>query len=385
VATKILISAGEASGDRYAAALAERLRARIPDADFFGCAGAAMRAAGVRAVVDAESLSVVGLVEVLRHLPRIHGEYRRLLAAAERERPAAAILTDSSGFHLRVAPKLKAMGVDVFYLVAPQAWAWREGRVRILRRNVKELHCIFPFEEEWFRKRGVPAHYIGHPLARMVAPRWSRDEFLARNGLPPERPLLTLCPGSRRGEVFRHLPVLAGAVRRIREAMAVSVVLALPANAAWTSDAAVRGFVDAAGAHSVEGATWDAMAHADLTLPASGTVTVEAALLGAPMVTYYRVQPLTYWLGRPLVKTPFFSMVNLVAGKRVVEELIQQRCTPDALAGAALALLHDGNAKERMRAELAGVAAALRTAGDPIDLSAGRIAASLELKLRGVT
>ncbi len=381
MAAKILVSAGEASGDRYTAHLVERLRARRPDLEFFGSAGPAMRAAGVRAVVNTESLSVVGLVEIVRHIPRIHAEYRRLIAAAEREKPAAAVLTDSSGFHLRVARKLKAMGIGVFYLVAPQAWAWREGRVRSLRRNVTELHCIFPFEEEWFRSRGVNAVFIGHPLERIVRPRWTREEFVARFELPADRPLLTLCPGSRRGEVFRHLPVLAGAVKRIRAEMPVSVVLAVPAQASWTGETPVRSFLDETGALLVEGETWDAMAHADLTLPASGTVTVEAALLGAPMVTYYRVQPATYWLGRPFVKTPFFSMVNLVAGEHVVEELIQRRCTPDDLARAALTLLRDPEARARMSARLAEVAAALRTPGaDPLDQSAARIAASLELR-----
>lgn len=337
-----------------------------------------MRAAGVRGVVDTESLSVVGLVEVVRHLPRIHGEYRRLLAAAERERPAAAVLTDSSGFHLRVAPKLHGMGVRVFYLVAPQAWAWREGRVRSLRRNVTELYCIFPFEEEWFRSRGVPAVYIGHPLAREVRPQLSREEFLASHGLPSGHPVITFCPGSRRGEVRRHLPVLAGAARLIREAVKCAFVLALPGGASWIEDPAIGEFARAAGAVQVVGETWDAMAHADVVLPASGTVTVEAALLGTPMAVYYRVQPLTYWLGRPFVRTPFFSMVNLVAGKAVVEELIQSRCTSAELARAAVALLTNGDARMRMRAELQSVASALRTAGDPMDLAAARICASLE-------
>lgn len=375
---KILVSAGEASGDRYAARLVEKLRARRPDLEFFGCTGAAMRAAGVRTVVDAESLSVVGLVEVVRHLPRIHGEYRKLLEAAERERPRAAVLTDSSGFHLRVAPKLREMGVDVFYLVAPQAWAWREGRVKVLRRNVKELFCIFPFEEEWYRRRGVAATYIGHPLAQEVRATAERGEFFARHGLREEVPLVTLCPGSRRGEVMRHLPVLAGAVEQLRARMEISVVLALPAGASWTGGGEVAEFLRRTGAVGVEGDTWNAMAHADVVLPASGTVTVEAALLGAPMVTYYRVQPLTYWAGKPLVKTRFFSMVNLIAGKAVVKELIQQRCTPGELAREAAALLEDGEARLRMREELAAVAAALRTGHDPLDQSAARIAASLE-------
>lgn len=380
MAVRILVSAGETSGDRYAARLVERLQRRAPGLEFFGCAGPAMRAAGVRAVADADSLSVVGLVEVLGHLPRIHAAYRALLAAAERERPAAAILTDSSGFHLRLAPKLRALGVKVFYLVAPQAWAWREGRVRALRRNVTELYCIFPFEEEWFRTRGVAATYIGHPLAHEVSAKWSREEFSARYDLPPDLPVVTLCPGSRRGEVFRHLPVLARALEIIRASLKCSFVLALPAGAGWAAEAAVSRFLRETGAFRVEGETWDAIAHSDLALPASGTVTVEAALLGAPMVTYYRVQPLTYWMGRPFVKTPFFSMVNLVAGKAVVEELIQRRCTPAGLARAALALLRDEDAKMRMRVELAGVARALRTAHHPMDLAAARIVASLDVR-----
>ncbi|MCL4793611.1 MAG: lipid-A-disaccharide synthase [Bryobacteraceae bacterium] len=380
MAGKVLVSAGEASGDRYAARLVERLQARRPDLEFFGCAGPAMRKAGVRADVEAESLSVVGLAEVVRHLPRIHREYRRLLAAAERERPAAAVLTDSSGFHLRVAPKLKALGVEVFYLVAPQAWAWREGRVRILRRNVKELHCIFPFEEEWFTSRGVNAVYIGHPLAVMAKARWSRSEFFERYQLPADVPILALCPGSRQGEVLRHLPILAGAVKKIRTAMPVNAILALPPDLDWTGAGAIRQFIEQTGAFLIEGQTWDAMAHADATLAASGTVTVEAALLGAPMAAFYRVQPLTYWVGRPLVRTAFFSMVNLIAGEGVVEELIQQRCTPDELARAALALLQDERARARMRARLADVAAALRTDHDPLDRSAARIAASLEVR-----
>jgi len=338
-----------------------------------------MRAAGVRTVVDADSLAVVGLVEVLQHLPRIHGEYRRLLAAAERERPAAAVLTDSSGFHLRVAPKLKSMGVEVFYLVAPQAWAWREGRVRVLERNVKELYCIFPFEEEWYRRRGVNAVYIGHPLAGKVRAAGTRMEFFARHRLPADVPLVTLCPGSRRGEVMRHLPVLAGAVRELKAMRAVTIVLAAPAEARWIDEPAVRAFLRETGSRLVTGETWDALAHADVALPASGTVTVEAALLGVPMVTYYRVQPVTYWLGRPLVKTQFFSMVNLVAGKRVVEELIQDECTPRAIAGAAERLLSDERKRTEMRAELAAVAASLASDGDPLDQSAARIAASLEL------
>src|SRR5579863_315462 len=174
---KILVSAGEASGDLYASLAVEELRMAYPDAEFFGCTGPRLRAAGVRTVVDAASLAVVGVFEVVHHIPRIYGEYRKLLAAAERERPDVAILTDSPDFHLRVARRLHQAGVPVVYLVAPQAWAWRRGRLAQMRRTLRHLLCIFPFEENFFRREGVPATYIGHPLAGLVGPALTRDEF----------------------------------------------------------------------------------------------------------------------------------------------------------------------------------------------------------------
>jgi len=181
VSTRILISAGESSGDRYAARLGDAIRSRLGEVDLFGCAGELMKAAGIRPVVEMASLAVVGIVEVIHHIPRIYGEYRKLLAEAERLKPVAAILTDSPDFHLRVARQLTRMNIPVFYLVAPQAWAWREGRVKQLRGNVKELYCIFPFEERFFRERGVRATYIGHPLSRLVRPASSRKDFFARH------------------------------------------------------------------------------------------------------------------------------------------------------------------------------------------------------------
>ncbi len=375
---KILVSAGEPSGDRYAAGVVRALARLLPQADFFGCPGSEMRAAGVRAAADQSALSVVGLVEVLGHIPAIWREFRRLAAAARAERPAAALLTDSAAFHLRLAARLRALGIPVFHLVAPQAWAWREGRVRQLRRNVTELHCIFPFEEDFFRSRGVNAHYIGHPLARVVRPSQERNAFFSRHRIPAGRPLVTLCPGSRRGEIARHLPVLRGAVERISSARACTFLLAAPAGSEERFGHAF--FEPICGAGDVrycEGETWDAMAHADLTLAASGTVATEAALLGSPMVIFYRVHPLTWRIGRPFVRVPFFSIVNLVAGREIAPELIQHRCNPAALAAEALRLLASEEARRRMRAGLGRVRAALATLRDPYEVSAARIAAFL--------
>lgn len=383
VAWKVLVSAGEASGDRYAAGLVRALRALGVAGDFFGCTGVEMRAAGVRTVVDAASLSVVGLVEVLHHIPRIYGEYRKLIAAAERERPDFAILTDSPDFHLRLAKQLRRRGIPVFYLVAPQAWAWREGRTRQIQRNVTELHCIFPFEEKFFRDRGVNAHYIGHPLAAMVLPRYSRAEFFSKYGIADDRPVIALCPGSRRGEIGRHLPALQDAVARIESERACTFLLATPAG---TAERFGVGFFDGicrdGRVRRIEGETWDVMGHADVTLAASGTVTIEAALLGAPMVTYYKVTAISWLLGRMLVRVPFYSMVNLVAQRRIAAELIQDEMTGEALAREALVLLRSPEAAARMRQDLGEVGRALAAGHDPLEESARRIVASMNKETR---
>ncbi len=376
---QILVSAGEASGDHYAAGVVTRLRLLLPGVEFFGCTGAEMRAAGVRTVVDSASLSVLGLVEVLRHIPRIYSEFRKLVRVAEASRPIAAILTDSPDFHLRLAAKLRNLGIPVFYLIAPQAWAWRAGRARILQRNVRELHCIFPFEEKFFRDRGVNAHYIGHPLAGTVRPALNRESFLRKHGLALDQSLVTLCPGSRRGETARHLGPLREAVERVSARRPeTAFLLAVPAGAIERYGAGFYEPLTGGGlVRIVEGETRDAMAHSDVTLAASGTVAMEAALLGTPLVSFYRVSPLTWHIGRPLVNVPFYTMVNLVAEKRVIPELIQDDMTGERIASEALILLESESKRSEMKAGLGEVARRLASNGDPLEESARRIAASL--------
>jgi lipid-A-disaccharide synthase len=368
---RILVSAGEASGDMYAARLVHELRCSLPQAEFFGCAGVDMQAAGVEPVVDAASLSVVGLVEVLHHIPRIYGEFRKLERAARERRPDLAILTDSPDFHLRLAPYLRKLGVPVLYLVAPQAWAWRKGRVRSIKRNVNRLACIFPFEEEFFRNHGVRADYIGHPLARTVRPGSEKEEFVRRHGLAGSRPVITLLPGSRAGEIARHMQPLMGAVLRLQQETAAEFVLAAPAGfSSRFGDSFFNNWIGDVPVRVIEGETWDAIAHADLALAASGTVTIETALLGTPMVTFYKVTGLSWWMGRFLVNVPFYSMVNLVAGKQVVPELMQADFTAEKLAKAALPLLEDPEARSRMKNGLACVAARLAGDRDPMQRAA---------------
>jgi lipid-A-disaccharide synthase len=382
VLRNILISAGEASGDLYAALLAEEIHRIWPEAHLFGCTGPRMRRAGVETVVDAASLAVVGLVEVISHIPRIYGEYRKLLAAARRLRPELAILTDSPDFHLRLARKLHRQGIPVVYLVAPQVWAWRKGRLQGMRQTLRHVLCIFPFEEEFFRGHGLPATYLGHPLAGIVKPGLSRAEFFRKHRLPPGRPLISVLPGSRRGEAARHLPPLLDAVGRIYRDQAASFIL--PASA--TAGAGFfRERIGGAPIQVIEGENWDSIAHSDLALAASGTVTVEAALLGTPMVTFYKVTTASWLMGRMLVRVPFYSMVNLIAGRAVVPELMQSQLTGERLAAEAQRLLRDDGARAQMRADLAEVTARLSGPARPMSRASAIIQDLMEGKLAHVS
>lgn len=354
---RILVSAGEASGDRYAAELVAELKQRLPNAQFFGCAGPKLREQGVEAVVRSEDLAVVGLFEVVRHIPRIWGEFRRLTAEAERRRPQLALLTDAPDFNLRLAKKLHQRRVPVAYYVAPQVWAWRKRRIRLLQRLVDQLLCIFPFEQAYFEQRGVRAAYVGHPLSSAPGVRGSREEFCRRHGLDPALPLVALLPGSRQGEAGRNLPPALDAIDLLRARRELNVVL--PASNT-TGKSFFEQRVGGRPVHIVENETRDALAHADAAFVASGTATVEAALLGAPMVVFYRVSAASYRLGRMLVDVPFYSMVNLLADKAIVPELIQHECTGERLAAEMEKLLDDAGVRSRMKADLAAVADQLR-------------------------
>jgi lipid-A-disaccharide synthase len=378
---RVLVSAGEASGDVYAALVVEELRRVWPGAEFFGCTGPRLRAAGVETIVDAASLAVVGLLEVVGHIPRIYGEYRRLVQAARERKPEIAILTDSPDFHLRAARQLRRMGIPVVYLVAPQVWAWRRERLRRMRRDLVHLLCIFPFEERFFGEAGLAATYIGHPLVGLVKPSLGREEFFRKHGLDGGRPMIAMLPGSRRGEAARHLPALVDAIGRLsernrREGPVPQFVL--PASATTGARFFEERLGAAAPVRVIEGESWNAMAHADVALAASGTVTIEAALLGTPMVTFYRVTWPSWLAGKMLVRVPFFSMVNLVAGRAVVPELMQSRMTGANLAGEAERLLGDAEARREMRAGLEEVRRRLEAPVSPARRAASIIQAILE-------
>ena len=352
----LLLSAGEASGDMYAARLVAALQQRA-EVKIFGMGGPQMRAAGVDIITDYSEVSVVGITEILSHLPSLIRAMRKLVTAAEQRKPALAILTDFPGFHLRLARKLKWRGMRNAYYICPQFWAWRPWRVRIVRRRFALGLCIFPFEEKFYADAGVPTKFIGHPLVGNVAPTTDRATFLREHQLDPVTPTVAVLPGSRSAELRQHLPILREACARIRlQTQAQFILAAAPSHdpnhqatalrQGWPADLPLR---------IVEGRTYDALAAADAAIVSSGTATVETALLDVPMVVVYRVTPLTALLAKPLVRTPFFSMVNLIAEKRAVPELIQSDFTPDRLVKEVVALLRDPALRDKMRADLAEV------------------------------
>ncbi len=363
-APKILISAGEASGDLHAARLAVALRERT-GAELFGLGGPKMRDAGVDLVADYGEVSVLGISEIVRRLPALRRVFRRLLDEADKRRPALAVLVDFPGFHLRLARRLRRRGVRNVYFIGPQFWAWRPWRVRPVRRRFARVLCIFPFEVDFYRAAGVNVEYIGHPLVGAVKPAMGRKEFMQRWGLDAGKQIVALLPGSRSKEVAHNLPVLVEACRELGRSRSLSFVLAAapglsPADYAPATQAGC-------GIRVVEGATYDALAAADASVVSSGTATVEAALLLAPMVVVYRVSRLTALLARPLVRTRFFAMVNLIAGRRVVPELIQDDYTAKNVAEEVGLLLDSPEARAHMRQGLAEVEMRLHSpSGDPI-------------------
>ena len=361
---KVMVSCGEPSGDLYAGALAREILQLHPAATITGFGSDRLRAAGAALVEDFKGLSVTGLLEVARVLPRTYATYRRLVAHAADTRPAVFVAVDFPDFNFRLARAMRALGVPVVYYISPQLWAWRRGRMKTMRRIADRVLVIFPFEEAIYKQAGVPVQWVGHPMLDVAGQPEPRDRFLTRHGLDPAKPVVALLPGSRRNELREILPGLIEAAHRIRRR--VPNVQFLLARAPHLSDelfgplaSAEAGSLDV---RVVAGAADDVLAAADVAVVASGTITVQAALHECPMVVVYRLSPITYRLGRPFVHVDTFAMANLVAGRKIVPELIQDDFTPDAVAREALALLTDPAAAERMRIELRTVRAKL---GEP--------------------
>jgi lipid-A-disaccharide synthase len=373
-----LLSAGEASGDTYGAQLIEALRQVEPGSTFFGMGGEKMRASGTELLVHANEVAVVGLVEVLTHLPGIRRRFKHLVAEAARRKPDAAILIDFPDFNLRLARELHRLGIPVFYFVSPQIWAWRTGRVKQIKKYVRKMIVIFPFEQEFYRRHDVEVSYVGHPLAYEPPPQISREEFAAKHHLDPHKQWIALLPGSRRKEVRLNLSAMMQAAQILRKQsndFEFVLPVASTLNQNWLREqleqiqglkpefitgpnAALKGrsstgsksnlavqvrFTDNARA---------TLMHARAAVVASGTATVEAALSGTPFIVVYRLAPLTWLLGRRLVKLDTFAMPNLIAGKKIVPELIQKDFTPEHVVRELNAIIPDGPARQQMEAAL---------------------------------
>jgi lipid-A-disaccharide synthase len=371
--SSIFISAGEASGEHYGAlvidALKKRLAASGQLAQFFGMGGERMAAAGLECVVRSEEMAVMGLTEVVRHLPRIYGEFRKLKQAIRDRRPSVAILIDFPEIHFRLAKELHRLGVPVLYFVSPQLWAWKKHRIKLVRKYVDRMLVIFPFEEQFYREQGVQAEFVGHPLAELPPPAASHAQFADENDLDPAKTWIGLLPGSRPREIRDHLPEILRAARMLAGDFEFILPLAPTLNAAQRDD--VRQLVEAHGSGlsvrliddlGAEGAVGPtaggaraALYHARASIVASGTATVEAALAGNPFVVVYRVSPLTYAIARRVVKVPYVAMANLIAGKQIVPELIQREFTAENIVRAIEPLLSYGQLRHSMMEDLAQI------------------------------
>jgi lipid-A-disaccharide synthase len=324
----------------------------------FGMGGDRMREAGCELVVHARDVAVVGLVEVLSHLPGIYREFHKLLAEVDRRRPDVAVLIDFPDWNFRLAKQLHRRGIPVVYYVSPQLWAWRKGRLKLVQRYVSEMLVIIPFEREFYAQNGVEVEFVGHPLSELEAPKVSREDFAARWGLDASRRWIALLPGSRSKELRLNLPAMLGAAERLGTEFEFVMPVASTLDEDW-----VRQQISLCAGNVDVKLTDDARAsllHARVAVVASGTATVEAALIGTPFVMVYRVAGLTWTLGRHLVKLPHYGMVNLVAGREVVPELIQDRFTPENVERAVRALLEDGTARQNMTEGLSEVRKLLR-------------------------
>ena len=352
---KILISAGEASGEMYGAELIEALRRRDAGAEFFGVGGPRMRAAGCDTVVDAKELAVVGITEILSHLRKIYGLFDHVIAEADRRKPGLGVVIDAPAFNWRVARQLHKRGIPVVYYVCPQFWAWRQGRVKLLHKYISKALVIFPFEEKFYRDRGVDATFVGHPLAELPHPSIERADYAALYQIDPAKHWITIMPGSRVKEVRMNLPTILDAVKRLGP----SCEYLLPV--APTIDREILQQQIGKVRVTLVPESLPALWHSRAGIIASGTATVEAAMMATPFVMVYRVSALTYLLGKPRIKVPYFAMVNLIAEEEVVPELVQQDFTAENIVCRINELLPDGVVRDRQLEGLAKVKARLRS------------------------
>jgi lipid-A-disaccharide synthase len=369
--TKLMIIAGETSGDLHGGELLRELKALEPGLEAFGIGGERMKAEGMELMYHVRELSFMGFAEVLGHLPFIRSVMRKLEDLLFRRRPDAVVLIDYPGFNLRFARKAHRAGIPVIYYISPQVWAWGRGRVRTIRRVVDKMLCILPFEPDFYRQYGVEAVYVGNPLLDTARPDLSRQEFYARCGFPASAPVLGLLPGSRSQEIERILPVMlqaAGMLKGQNPELQFALALAPHVDRDSITEKIENYGLDV---KLVENAPYDVMAHSQVALVTSGTATLETAIIGTPMCILYKTSWFSYLIGRLLVQVKFIGLVNLVAGKKIIPEFIQHEARPGAIFLMAQVLMAKGRPRQAVKAELARIpqilgepGAAKRAAGE---------------------
>lgn len=358
-----MLSAGEASGDQHAASLFVELKKLIPDVRGIGMGGAKMREAGVEILYDSTAIAVIGATEIITHYGEIRRALKRMQQLVRDERPDLLICVDYKEFNFHLAKAAKAAGIKVLFYVSPQVWAWRPGRVKKYGEAVDHMAVIFPFEVPFYEIHHIPVTYVGHPLAGKVKPSGSRSEALKTFGLEGEGPVIGLLPGSRRNEIKRLLPVMLAAAERLAKRYPkVRFVLsqAQSVQDAWLEDSLQSCLVEI---HPVKGRPYDVLQCCDAVIVVSGTATLEVALSGVPMVIIYKVAPITYGLGRWLIKVPYIGLPNILAGRAIVRELIQHQANASNIAEEVTRLLEDGDYAERMREGLRQVTEQLGSGG----------------------
>lgn len=368
-----MIVTGEASGDLHGANLVRALRQREGALHFFGMGGSELAGAGAELLYDAARLSVVGIQEVFSHLSDIIAARRILIRAMRKRRPQLLILIDFPDFNLMLAARAKKLGIPVFYYISPQVWAWRSGRVKKIGRLAQRIAVILPFEEQYYRQRGYTVDFVGHPLLDTVATTVPREVFLRDQHIDPASTMIGLLPGSRRKEIVALLPDFLAAAERLAHNLPGNYVFLVPRAPTVPPqlllDNGIAAYRDRLDIRVLAENRYDLMAACDAAVAASGTVTLELAILGVPTVAAYRVSPHTYRLGRLLVKLPWFSLVNLIANREVIPELLQDEATPAAIADRLERMFREGEARTQIVQGLAEVKNKLGTPG-----AAGRAA-----------
>lgn len=344
----ILIIAGENSGDKHGAKLVQRFKKIQPSFTFFGIGGKSMAAEGVHLLYSVDHLALVGLFEIITHIPRLLKLFSLIKKEVLKNNPIAAVLIDSPDFNLRVAKRLKKLSIPILYYISPTVWAWRSKRLKVIKKTVEKMLLIFPFEERIYKQHNIPAIYVGHPLKERVKISLSKKEFFHKHNLDSRRKLILILPGSRKSEVKNHMPTLIQAIEKMKSELDAQFLLLLAEN---LEEAYVSTFIPS---HTttpkiMKQERYEALAHCDMALSSCGTANLEAALLGTPVISFYRIFPLTYSLGVRFIKIKNYSIVNILAGEKVIPELIQNNFTAENILKETKKILNSEKTRSKMR------------------------------------